>query len=231
MAADGNFSDSPQSSEDRAGDPLRTLEMDFAQGPGLTREEDTLIRRITSVLRFNDFMTLLMVAATALSAFSTWRTAKVTSLLFTVAERPYIGVLDVRFEARDQPADAISSTDGDAHLVVDCRNFGHVQATDGVARVGVLIDGHTLPHQTGSLAINNIGMVSPTVPHLIYRFIPAAAYQAVRAGRARMVVHVVFNYRGPGEREFCYNELMTYQPRSNRFIASGGSDRCDGAVY
>ena len=234
MANSRNSPNLRPESENDADDPRRTLETDFADAPGLTSGERRLARRLTSALRFTDLMTALMVAATAFSAFATWRTAKVTSLLFYVAERPYVGVLDVRFETAghsSNPALSGGDVDGDAHLVVDCRNFGHVQATDGVARVRVLIDGHALPHQAGSFAINNIGMVSPSAPHLIYRFIPAAIYRTVRAGHARMVVQVMFNYRGPSEREFCYNETMTYEPHANQFIASGGSDHCDGAVY
>lgn len=237
MANSRNSSNLRPESEIGADDRGRTLETDFADAPGLTSGERTLARRLTGVLRFTDLMTALMVAATAFSAFATWQTAKVTSLLFSVAERPYIGVLDIHFETAGHWSNSALSggdvlrKDGDAHLVVDCRNFGHVQATDGVARVRVLIDGHALSHQAGSFAINNIGMVSPSAPHLIYRFIPAAIYRAVSAGHARMVVQVMFNYRGPSEREFCYNETMTYEPHANQFIASGGSDHCADAVY
>ncbi len=215
----------------------QTLETDFASGPGLSRSEQTLVSRFASVLRFNDFMTALMVTATAFSAFATWRTAKVTSLLFNVAERPYIGVLDVRLERPGVTLDSAERSaltgqeDNDAHVIVDCRNFGHVQASDGVARVRVLVDGHVLPHQEGSLSTNNIGIVSPNVPHLLYRFIPLDVFKAVLEGKSRMVVNVMFNYRGPAGQAFCYNEVMTYEPHSDRFIASGGNDRCDGEIY
>jgi hypothetical protein len=237
MRAEPTSSDRRQNPENCAEDDRRTLEMDFARGPGLSRGEQTLVSRFASVLRFNDFMTALMVAATAFSAFATWRTAKVTNLLFNVAERPYIGVLDVRLERPGMTWDSAERSaltgqkDNDAHLIVDCRNFGHVQASDGVARVQVLIDGRLLPHQEGSLSTNNIGIVSPNVPHLLYRFIPLDVFKAVLGGKSRMVVHVMVNYRGPAGQAFCYNELMTYEPHSDRFIASGGSDRCDGEIY
>jgi hypothetical protein len=223
--------------ENHAADDRRTLEMDFASGPGLSRGEQTLVSRFASVLRFNDFMTALMVAVTAFSAFATWKTAKVTNLLFNVAERPYIGVLDVRLERPGVTLDSAERSaltgqkDNDAHVIVDCRNFGHVQASDGVARVRVLIDGRLLPHQEGSLSTNNMGIISPDVPHLLYRFIPLEIFKAVLAGKSRMVVHVMVNYRGPAGQAFCYNELMTYEPHSDRFIASGGNDRCDGEIY
>src|SRR5277367_4372790 len=58
-------------------------------------------RRLTQILRFTDFMTLMMVVATGFSAFATWRTAQVTNLLFSVAERPYMGVEQVTIDGTD----------------------------------------------------------------------------------------------------------------------------------
>jgi hypothetical protein len=116
-------------------------------------------------------------------------------------------------------------------VVVDCRNFGHVSATGGVARVGVTIDGKTLPKETTAAETENIGIVSPTVPHRIFRFVPKSLYDEVRAGRSRMIVHVVFDYRGPDQRQFCYSEMMSYDRRSADFVPSGGTDQCDGRVY
>jgi len=52
------------------------LEQDFARAPGLSRGERKVVQRLADVLRFNDFMTVMMVIATALSAFATWRTAR-----------------------------------------------------------------------------------------------------------------------------------------------------------
>jgi hypothetical protein len=199
-----------------------TLEPDFATAAGLSGGERRVVQRLSKVLRFNDFMTFMMVIATASSAFATWRTAQVTNLLFAVAERPYIGVEQVTVDAID--ADF-------ARVVVDCRNFGHVSATGGVARVRVTIDGKTLPKETMAAETENIGIVSPTVPHRIFRFVPKSLYDEVREGRSRMIVHVVFDYRGPDQRQFCYNELMSYDRRSADFVPSGGSDQCDGQIY
>ena len=44
----------------------------------LTPAEKSMMRRLTEVLQFADFMALLMVAATAFSAYAAWRTAQVT---------------------------------------------------------------------------------------------------------------------------------------------------------
>jgi hypothetical protein len=179
-------------------------------------------RRLTQILRFTDFMTLMMVVATAFSAFATWRTAQVTNLLFSVAERPYMGVEQVTIDAIDGEF---------ARIVVDCRNFGQVQATGGVAQIGVSIDGKPLPQTSRVSEIENIGIVSPTVPHRIFRFVPINLYNQVRASRSRMIVHISFTYRGPDQRQFCYSKLFSYDRRSADFIPNGGTDKCSGEVY
>jgi hypothetical protein len=198
------------------------LEPDFAAASGVSRRDRRIVQRLSSVLRFNDFMTAMMVIATAFSAFATWRTAQVTNLLFAIAERPYIGVEQV----------AVDSIDADfARVVVDCRNFGNVSANGGVAQVGVTIDDRKLPEITPTAGSENIGIVSPTVPHRIFRYVPKGLFDAVRAGRSHMIVRVVFNYRGPDQRQFCYSELMSYDRRSAGFVSTGGSNQCDGRVY
>jgi hypothetical protein len=198
------------------------LTPDFATAAGIASSERRAMMRLSNVLRFNDFMTFMMVIATALSAFATWRTAHITNLLFAVAERPYIGIEKV----------SLDGTFGDlARVAIDCRNFGNVSATRGVARVTIKIDGKELPQETDANATNNIGMVSPSVPQLIFRFVPIDLYRKVSSGQSRMVVHVLFTYRGPDRREFCYDQLMIYDRRSASFISSGGTDRCGGHNY
>src|SRR6266849_6901308 len=140
-------------------------EEEGVESGGLTRGERSLIRRFSEALRFADFMALLMVAATAFSAFATWRTAQVTNLLFSIAERPYIGVQRTTFDSIG--ADA-------ARVTIDFRNFGQVSATDGVATIRLLVDG--TPLERGTAATINVGMVSPTVPHLYSSYIPADIY-------------------------------------------------------
>jgi len=198
------------------------LEPNFATAPGLSRGERKVVQRLSDILRFTDFMTAMMVIATIFSAYATWRTARVTNLLFTIAERPYIGAARV----------AIDSIDAEfARLVIDCRNFGQVSATGGVGRVSVFIDGKLLPKAIGGVAIENIGIVSPTVPHLLFRFIPISLFNPVHDGHSKMVVRIAFDYRGPDQRQFCYRELMTYDRRLASFVPSGGDDHCDAEIY
>jgi hypothetical protein len=186
----------------------------------LTRSDRSLLRRVSEAIKFADFMAVAMVCATAFSAFATWRTATITDLLVSVSQRPYVGLRRVSF-------DSVNSED--ARVAIDLRNFGQIAASDGVVIVRLLVDGRPMMH--GPATTQNVGMLSPSVPQMVYRFVPANVYRKVKTGSARFVVHVVASYRGPDNREFCYNELMTYDHLTQTFSATGGSDRCGGEVY
>src|SRR5215471_11422147 len=60
-------------------------------------------RRVSHAIRLTDLLAVLMVIATGFSAFATWRTAQVTSLVFAIADRPFMGVAKLDFEATDSP--------------------------------------------------------------------------------------------------------------------------------
>ena len=68
---------------------------------------------------FTDLIAVLMVIATGFSAFATWRPAQATSLLFASADRPFLGVSKLEFEATDT---------SDPHLTVVYKNFGRIPA-------------------------------------------------------------------------------------------------------
>lgn len=202
--------------------PRRRVQGEGSDGHQLTRAERSLVGRLSSALRFADFMALLMVAATAFSALATWRTTQLMHSIFMVSERPYLGVQHVGFDSVDNHS---------ARLAVDCQNFGHVSASDGVSQIRLLMD--DLPVKGADLrySVRNLGIVSPNVPHIYYRFIPIDVYRQLRAGQGRLIIDVLLNYRGPDQRQFCYNEIMTYDSRTDAFSASGGGDRCDGQIF
>lgn len=50
-----------------------------------------LLKRIASALEVTDLIALMMVLATGLSAYATWKTAQVTSEILLTSQRPYIG--------------------------------------------------------------------------------------------------------------------------------------------
>jgi hypothetical protein len=207
------------SATEKLADNDSVTDVDGVESGSLTRGERSLIRRFSEVLQFADFMAVLMVAATAFSAFATWRTAQVTNLLFSIAERPYIGIERMTFDSIGSDA---------ARLTIDFRNFGQVSATDGVATITELVDGTRLERGTAAV---KVGMVSPTVPHFYFSYVPAGIYQKILQGKARLVVQTSVTYRGPDGRQFCYYESNTYDHRANVFSPSGGSDKCSDAIY
>src|ERR1700678_859483 len=95
----------------------------------LSYAEKSLIRRLTEVLRFADFLALLMVAATTFSAYAAWRTAQVTSHIFALEERPFVGIERASFEQVDTPKD---------RAVVEYRNFGKIPASGAIVTVVAL---------------------------------------------------------------------------------------------
>ena len=100
------------------------------------RRERSLIGQLAEILKFADLMAIMMVLATAFSALATWRTASITNMLVSIAERPYIGVQRVAFDTVE--------SDGSGRLLIDCRNFGHVSGSDGVVRIRLVVDGKTI---------------------------------------------------------------------------------------
>jgi hypothetical protein len=51
----------------------------------------TFLRNILSALEVTDLIALMMVFATVLSAYATWKTQQVTKQILLISQRPYIG--------------------------------------------------------------------------------------------------------------------------------------------
>lgn len=189
-----------------------------AHGEGFTRGETSLIRRLTEVLRFADFMAVLMVLATAFSAFATWRTAQVTSHIFAIEERPFIGVEQVTFE---------QGHTANPRVVVDYRNFGKIPAVGAIITVAALADGKRVADLPNEMSSISAGVLSPGVPHFFYRYLPPAVYKAAVDGKATLMLHIHAEYKGAAEQPFCYSERVVYDYRSTVFRSAGGTDRCN----
>ncbi len=185
---------------------------------GLTRSESSLVRRLTEVLRFADFMAVLMVLATAFSAFATWRTAQVTSHIFAIEERPFIGVERVTFEQGDTP---------NPRVVVDYRNFGRIPAVGAIITVAAFADGKRVADLPNEMSSISAGVLSPGVPHFFYRYLQPAVYKAVVDGKASLMLRIRAEYKGAAEQSFCYSERVVYDHRSAGFRPAGGTDRCN----
>ncbi len=172
-------------------------------------------RRILSVA---DFMALLMVAATAFTALATWRTYKVSELIFAISDRPFLGVQKVTFERADTTEPAI---------VVDFRNFGPIPADAAIISVSALLDGKAIPARDGEMSTLDQGVVSPEIPHFFYVFMLPDEYKKAVSGAAHLMVRVNIEYKGPAlDRRFCYHKNLFYDPHTTTFRPSGGSSTC-----
>ena len=187
----------------------------------LAAQAREILRTERRILSIADFMALLMVAATAFTAFATWRTYQVSQLIFAISDRPFLGVEKVTFERTDGPEPAI---------VVDFRNFGAIPADDAMVTVTALLDGKPVPSRDGEMTTLDQGVVSPQIPHFSYVFLSSDEYKKVVAGTARLMVRVSMQYKGPAlERRFCYLKRMFYDYHTTSFRPAGGSSACSNS--
>src|SRR5208282_2529392 len=117
-----------------------------------------------------------------------WNAGQISRQLMLVSQRPYVGTETVKLA---------KNASGLPSIMVDLRNFGTVQAEDVTLNEEILLDGNRLPSkcpgQCGQLA----GVLSPGVPHRVYRHLPEEVYQVVADGRAALALKLLVRYRGP----------------------------------
>jgi hypothetical protein len=178
----------------------------------IVKREGFQLAKLSQALKLADFMAILMVFATICSAYATWRTAEVTSLIFAVAYRPILG------DAVDSAMPAIK---------IDYRNFSQIAARDAHLEVNAVVDGKAVMPPEGTTMAVEAGILSPSVPHFFYAYLRPELYQAVAAGKSNLQIRVKMSYRGPAHgTEYCYLERMVYDFRARVFNSAGGSDRC-----
>src|SRR5271167_999083 len=177
-----------------------------------------ILRTERRILSIADFMALMMVAATAFTALATWRTYKVSELIFAIQDRPFLGVQRVTFERTDSPEPAI---------VVDFRNFGPIPSDRAIVAVNALLDGRPIPPRDGEGDASDQGTVSLGVPHFFYLFLLPDEYKKVIGGAAHLMVRVSIEYQGPAlDRRFCYMKKLFYDSHTGLFRPAGGSSVC-----
>lgn len=188
------------------------------RGRRIEAQAREILRTERRILSVADFMALLMVAATAFTAFATWRTEKVSELIFAIADRPFIGVQKVSFERTDTEHPAI---------VVDFRNFGPIPADDAIVTVIPLLDGKPIPAHDDEMSVSNQGVVSPGVPHFFYLFLIPEEYKKAVSGAARLMVKINIEYKSPAlERRYCYLQKLFYDFHTGTFRHAGGTTHC-----
>ncbi len=222
-AIESAMDDHEEESQQHPTEPLHSISSVEQRDREIIKSERTILTRLGQAVKLADFMAILMVLATFFSAYATWRTALVTSTIFAVADRPFLGVQEVSFERTDTQHPTI---------VVNIRNFGSIQALDAIVGAHALVDGKVVKDPAEAVSEMDAGILSPNVPHFFYVFIPPEKYQAVAAGKSNLQVHVRMLYKGPAhEKQLCYFERFVYDYRVGTFLASGGDDRCSSDVF
>jgi hypothetical protein len=189
----------------------------------IIRTERSLLARIAEAVKLADFMAVLMVLATFFSAYATWRTALVTSTIFAVSDRPFLGVQQLAFQGTDTQNPAI---------VVSFKNFGSIPALDAIVGARALVDGKMVKTPADRMSESEAGILSPNVPHSLYVFIPPDKYQAVTSGESHLQVRVKMLYKGPAlQTQLCYFERFVYDSRVSLFQAAGGTDKCGTDIF
>jgi len=185
------------------------------------RREHAEEQRVSRVIGLTDLLAVLMVVATGFSAFATWRTAQVTGLVFAIADRPFMGVAKLEFEATDTT---------DPHLTVVYKNFGRIPAVDGLVTVDAWIDGKLAPDPfPGAMDVHETGSIAPDVDQFFYRYFSADSYKAVVGGKSRLRVDVRIDYKGLAPNtQYCEYKRFVYDYRSATFRHAGGSNKCKG---
>src|SRR5271163_258447 len=101
----------------------------------IIRTERSLLARLGQAINLADFMAILMVFATFFSAYATWRTAMVTSTIFAVADRPFLGVSQVAFREENPQLPTIR---------IEIKNFGNIPALDAIVSAHAVVDGKNI---------------------------------------------------------------------------------------
>jgi hypothetical protein len=187
----------------------------------LEAERREFLRAERRMLTAADVMAVLMVMATAMTAFATWRTYRISDLVLQVSERPFLGVQQVIFE-RTNTAQPI--------IVVDFRNFGSVPTDTTSVRVTTLLDGKQIPPRDGEMADSNQGVVTPGVPHFVYVFLQKEEYERSVSGASQLIVQVSMVYKGPAlGRTFCLTKKVFYDYHIGVFRPDGGTSECSAS--
>ena len=186
--------------------------------PGELRGATTrnLLRQIATSLEITDVIALMMVFATALSAYATLKIAQMTNQILLTSQRPYIGTESVDLIGETNPK-----------VSVDLRNFGSVQAEHAVIKIVLRVNGKALSSDSEPQEQETPLVFSPAVPHRFYRHISADTYRDALQGKANMVIEIRVRYRGPRGDEHCYLLRSSYDHVDGIFYPQGGSLSCD----
>ena len=175
----------------------------------------TFLRTIISALEITDLIALMMVFATALSAYATWRTEQVTNQILVISQRPYIGLESIKLVGNTNP-----------RVVEELRNFGTVQAEQIQVSIALSVDGDALSGDSEPQQQEDSLVFSPGVPHRFYRHITLDTYRGAVQGKMNLVLETQVRYRGPRGDEHCYRTVDNYDHADGVFHSQRGSLSC-----
>jgi hypothetical protein len=176
----------------------------------------TLLRTMVSALEITDLLALMMVFATAFSAYATWKTQQVTNQILLISQRPYIGLEAINFVGNTNPK-----------VVEDLRNFGAVQAEQTRVSIVLRVNENALSGDSEPQQEDASLVFSPGVPHRFYRHITSDIYRGALQGNVNLVSETQVRYKGPLGDEHCYLTVYRYDPADRVFCPQRGSLSCD----
>jgi hypothetical protein len=112
------------------------------------------------MLDTTDLIAVMMVFATALSAYATCRTKQVTNQILLISRRAYIGLESIKLVGNTNP-----------RVVEELRNFGTVQAEQTQVSIALSADGDALSGDSEPQQQEDPLVFSPGAPHRFYRHI------------------------------------------------------------
>jgi hypothetical protein len=175
------------------------------------------LRRLVVSVELADLLGLLMILATAFSAYSTWRTAQLAGQLLLITARPYLGNKAVYFDRTDT---------GEPRVVADLRNFGSVQAINTTIDGRLLFNGHPIGGKKGPRSTIFAGVFSPNVPHPTYFHLPADTYREAIENKGKLQLRLEMRYAGPSGDRHCYSKSFTYDSEDGEFYSDHGTLSC-----
>ncbi len=175
----------------------------------------TLLRTMISALEITDLIALMMVFATALSAYATWRTEQVTNQILLISQRPYIGLQSIKLLGNTNP-----------RVAEELRNFGTVQAEQTRVSIVLRVDGDALSGDSEPQQHEDPLVFSPGVPHRFYRHITLDTYRGAVQGKMNLVIETQVRYKGPRGDEHCYLTVDNYDHADGVFHPQRGSLSC-----
>lgn len=196
-------------------EPEEQTDQDFRS---LDRAQRSLLRRLVEVLRFLDLMTLLMVAATVLSAIATWRSSQIAHQILRSAYRPYVGVREMKLDLSNPTKPQVR---------IEILNFGTIPAEKMVLSVSKTVDGKPVPDFEGvPEVVVPVGVLTPSAPDDFGSLLPIHYLQPVVDGKSQLSVRVRTTYNDAANNHYCYDETFGYFAPTARFSPAHGSDEC-----